>query len=188
MIKTALIVIDMVYDFAHPNGAVYYPQNGKILPKICHVIKECKKRDILIVFIQHYHRKFLFDKELHSDRRPNCIEGTGGETLMPELAYDPKQDYLVKKRRYNSFCGTDLDLILRENDISQLIIVGTKTNCCIRASVEGAYHLDYNVIVFSDCVATNDETTNHVHLTDISKYLGNVMISDDFFTKWEKKC
>ena len=181
MTKTALLVIDMVYDFAHPNGAVYYPQNGVILPKICATIKECREKNIQIFFIQHYHREFVFDKELTSGRRLNCIEGTGGEALMPELGYDPKTDYLVKKRRYNAFCGTDLDLILRENGITTLLIVGTKTNCCIRATVEGAYHLDYEAVVIEDCVATNDEVTNQVHLTDISKYLGKVLTLEQFF-------
>lgn len=181
MSKAALIVVDMVRDFAHPDGAVYYPQNRDILPRICEVIKKAREASMLIIFMQHYHRAHLFDRELISGRRLNCIEGTGGDQLMPELDCRPKEDYIVRKRRYNSFCGTDLDLILRENGVKELVFVGTKTNCCIRASVEGAYHLDYSPIVLSDCVATNDETVNRVHLNDISKYLGKVMTSGEYF-------
>jgi nicotinamidase-related amidase len=54
-------------------------------------------------------------------------------------------------------------MVLRENKIQNVIIVGTKTNCCIRATVTDAYYLDYTPIVVSDCVATNDETVNQVH-------------------------
>lgn len=181
--KTALLVVDMLFDFAHPEGRVFYPQNQEILPRICEVIDRCRKEDLTIIFMQHYHRQHLFDKELGSGRRLNCMEGTGGEALMPELGYDETKDFIVKKRRYNSFYGTDLDLILREHDIRNLLIVGTKTNCCIRATVEGAYHLDYHPIVIRECVATNDDTINEVHLTDIRKYLGSVITMDELYSK-----
>ncbi len=181
--KTALVVVDMLYDFTHPDGKVFYPKNQEILPKIREIIRFCRKKGLLIIFIQHYHRKYLYDKELLSGRRVNCIEGSGGEELMPELSYQEKTDYIVKKRRYNAFYGTDLDLILREHDIRNLLICGTKTNCCIRATVEGAYHLDYNPIVIKECVATNDDVVNEVHLTDIHKYLGRVITMDTLYDK-----
>ncbi|GMQ56656.1 cysteine hydrolase [Vallitalea sediminicola] len=181
--KAALLIVDMLYDFAHPDGKVFYPQNQEILPRIREVIDHCREKNILIIFARHYHRKYLFDKELGSGRRVNCLEGSGGENIMPELGYQEKTDYIVNKRRYNSFCGTDLDLILREHDIRNLLICGTKTNCCIRATVEGAYHLDYNPIVIKECVATNDEVVNNVHLADIEKYLGSVITMNKLYEK-----
>lgn len=181
--RTALVIVDMLYDFAHPDGKVFYPQNQEILPRIREVIDHCREKNLLIIFIQHYHRKHLFDKELKSGRRINCIEGSGGEKLMPELGYQQETDYIVKKRRYNAFLGTDLDLILREHDIRNLLICGTKTNCCIRATVEGAYHLDYHPIVIKECVATNDDIVNNVHLTDIDKYLGSVITMNELYDK-----
>lgn len=46
-----------------------------------------------------------------------------------------------------------------------------------------AFYLDYNPIVLSDCVATNSEVVNQVHLEDIRKYLGQVMTSQELFQK-----
>lgn len=186
MSKSALVVIDMLYDFAHPDGQVFYPQNQEVLPHICEVLEFCRKKDILIIFAQHYHRQYLYDKELTTGRRLNCMEGTGGEALMPELQYNPQKEYLVKKRRYSAFSGTDLDRILREHDIKNVIMCGTKTNCCIRATAEGAYHLEYLPIVIKDCVATNSEVINEVHLTDIDKYLGKVMTKIELFDAIER--
>jgi len=171
--NTALIVVDMVYDFTNENGLVFYPQNKEILPKINDVIKECRNNNALIVFMQHCYRKDKFDKNL-INMRPNCIQGTGGENI--DLSLDRKDsDYVIKKRRYSAFFGTDLDLVLRENNVKNAIIVGTKTNCCIRATVTDAYYLDYNVFVVKECVATNDPVVNEVHLSDIDKYLGKVI-------------
>ena len=115
--------------------------------------------------------------------RPNCMEGTMGIEIDPMLPVDEKKDYVIRKRRYSGFFGTDLDLVLRENHIENVVIVGTKTNCCIRATVTDAFYLDYNGIVVSDCVATNSEEVNRVHLEDIRKYLGQVVDSDTLFEK-----
>lgn len=182
MNKTALLIVDMVKDFTAPEGLVFYPQNREILPKIRKVLDKCREKDCLIVFLQHCNRKDKRDRRIESMRK-NCIEGTEGVEIDPMLPVDETRDYVIKKRRYSGFFGTDLDLVLRENHIENLIIVGTKTNCCIRATVTDAFYLDYNGIVISDCVATNSEVVNQVHLEDISKYLGTVMDTKTLFEK-----
>lgn len=185
MSNTALLIIDMVKDFTDPNGLVFYPQNREILPKIKTVLEECRKYGVLIIFLRHSYRKGKLDKNL-INMRPNCIEDTGGDEIDSMLVVDENKDYVIKKRRYSGFFGTDLDLVLRENDIKNVIITGTKTNCCIRATVTDAYYLDYNVYVVSDCVATNEEVVNQVHLSDIKKYFGRVISSEELFKLLEK--
>ena len=185
MSKTAIIVVDMVYDFTNENGLVYYPQNKEILPNIKKAIDICRENGALVIFMQHCYRRGKPDKNL-LHMRPNCIEGSGGEEIDESLTVLP-QDYVIKKRRYSAFFGTDLDLVLRENDIRRVIIVGTKTNCCIRATVTDAYYLDYDVYVIRECVATSDEIVNNVHLTDINKYFRHVIrlegLGSDYFEK-----
>ena len=159
MAKTALIIVDMVRDFTDPEGLVFYPENQKILPRIKKVLDESRKHELLIVFLQHCNRKDKVDKKAQS-MRPNCIEGTFGID--------------------SGFFGTDLDLVLRENEVENVVVVGTKTNCCIRATVTDAFYLNYNPYVIRECVATNSETVNEVHLTDIDKYLGKVIDMNTF--------
>jgi nicotinamidase-related amidase len=185
MKKSALIVVDMVADFTSPDGLVYFPENEGILPRIADVADECRKNGALIVFMRHSYRKDKPDKNLVKMRK-NCIEGSGGDELAPSLAVDEARDYVLKKRRYSAFFGTDLDLILRENGVTDVIIVGTKTNCCIRATVTDAYNLNYNVVVLSDCVATDSPVVNDVHLSDIAKYLGEVITSGELSERFER--
>ena len=185
MVKTALLIVDMVHDFTDPEGKVFYKQNREVLPNIKKVLDECRKKNILVIFFRHSYRKNKFDKNL-INMRPNCIEGTGGDEIDSMLQVDEEKDYVIKKRRYSGFFGTDLDLILRENKIENVIITGTKTNCCIRSTVTDAYYLNYNVYVVSDCVATNDEIVNQVHLTDIKKYFGEVVSTKELFELIEK--
>lgn len=180
-----MIIVDMVKDFTDPKGLVYYPQNREILPRIKQVLAVCRKHGLLIIFLRHCYRRHKFDKNL-LNMRPNCIEGTSGAEIDPALEVDPVRDYVINKRRYSGFFATDLDLVLREHQIENVIIVGTKTNCCVRATVTDAHNLDYQPVVLSDCVATDDETVNQVHLTDIKKYLGRVITSEELFALLKK--
>ena len=181
MSKSALVIVDMVRDFTDPEGLVYYPQNKEILPYIRKVLDRCREKAVLIVFMQHCNRKGKTDKKAQA-MRPNCIEGTVGVEIDPMLPVDEGKDYVIQKRRYSGFFATDLDLVLRENGVENVIIVGTKTNCCIRATVTDSYFLDYNPYVVKECVATNSEIVNEVHLTDIDKYLGDVIDMETLFT------
>ena len=118
--------------------------------------------------------------------RPNSIEGSWGDEIDDMLRVDPECDYIINKRRYSGFFGTDLDLVLREHDIKNLVIVGTKTNCCIRATVTDAFNLNYEPIVVRECVATNSQIVNEVNLQDIDKYLGSVITQEELFEKLER--
>ena len=160
MSKSALIIVDMVRDFTDPNGLVYYPQNREILPQIRKVLDKCREKGLLIVFMQHCNRKGKVDRKAQA-MRPNCIEGTFGVEIDPMLPVD-------------------------ENGVENVIIVGTKTNCCIRATVTDAFYLDYNPYVVKECVATNSEVVNEVHLTDIDKYLGDVIDMNTLFEMLEE--
>jgi len=174
MSKTALLIVDMVRDFTDPVGLVYYPQNREILPNIRRVLDRCREEGILVIFLQHRNRLGKVDNKAAA-MRPNCIEGTFGVEIDPLLPVDEEKDYVIPKRRYSGFFGTDLDLVLRENQVKNLIITGTKTNCCIRATVTDAFYLDYESYVIKECVTTNSEAVNRVHLEDIDKYLGHVI-------------
>lgn len=177
MNNTALLVVDMVRDFTDPDGLVFYSQNKEILPEIRQVVDRCREHDVMIVYLQHCNRKDKRDNRAKK-MRPNCIEGTWGIDIDPMLEVKP-EDYVIQKRRYSGFFGTDLDLVLRENDIKNVIVVGTKTNCCIRATITDAFYYDYEGYVVRDCVATNSEVVNEVHLGDIDKYLGSVITSEE---------
>lgn len=184
MSKTALIIVDMVRDFTDPDGLVYYPQNREILPKIREVMEKCREKEVLIVFMQHRNRRGKLDRKAQT-MRPNCMEGTFGVEIDPMLPVDEEKDYVIQKRRYSGFFATDLDLVLRENGVKNVIVVGTKTNCCIRATVTDAFYLDYNPYVVRECVATNSEIVNEVHLADIDKYLGDVIDMNTLFAMLE---
>jgi nicotinamidase-related amidase len=174
MIKKALLVIDMLNDFCSPDGKAYHESYNKIIPDINEVIDSARKNDCLVIFVRHSYRKDKYDKNLENFK-PICVEGTDGDKIIDNLNFCEKNDYVVFKRRYSAFFSTDLDLILRENNIKDLLITGIKTNNCIRATVHDSYYLDYNTFVIRECTASKNESSHEINLEDIDKYFGKVL-------------
>jgi nicotinamidase-related amidase len=150
-IRTAVIVIDVVRDFTDPAGKVHHAAAADIVPRI--------------------------DWEL-DNVRAHCEDGTFGVELAPPLAPHP-DDYVFTKRRYSAFVGTDLDLILRDNRIETVVLAGTKTNVCIRATAQDAFEHNYRVLVPRDLVSTDKPHLHEANLEDIGKYMGRVTTADE---------
>jgi nicotinamidase-related amidase len=108
------------------------------------------------------------------------LEGSVQTQIMPDIQPLPGEHVVVKKR-YSSFHGTDLDLLLRCLQVNALGVVGVNTNNCVMATtIDGTNH-DYAMIVLSDCVASS--YGRHLHETAlelIENTYGWVMTSETF--------
>lgn len=173
MHRYAVLVIDVVKDFTDPSGKVPHPQAARIVPHIADFVDAARTRGARVIWVIDQHRVGKPDWELEYVRE-HCLEGTPGVELAPPLAPQP-EDYVLNKRRYSAFFGTDLDLILRDNRIDTLFLAGTKTNVCIRATAQDAFQNNYRVIVPRECVSTDKEHLHAANLEDIDKYMGRVV-------------
>ena len=84
-----------------------------------------------------------------TNRRGGITAGTDGAKLHDSLEVEPT-DVLLTKPRYGSFTGTDLDLILRTNNIEAVIVGGIATNVCVDTTAREANQRDYKVFFLSD--------------------------------------
>lgn len=56
----------------------------------------------------------------------------------------------------NGLCGfqsTNLDFILRQNNIKNILLSGFLTNCCVESTMRSAYEKGYKVYTLKDCCA-----------------------------------
>jgi len=124
------------------------------------------------------HRRDEIDFGIELKKEPkHCIEGSGGEEIVDELT--PKEkEYIIVKRRYSAFFGTDLEILLKGLRADTLIITGVATNVCVRATIQDAKQRDYHVFVPSECVAATTRSANDSNLKDINKFYGDVLPLD----------
>ena len=87
-------------------------------------------------------------------------EGSASTQLDSRLDVRP-DDPVVVKRRTSAFAATDLDLVLRANQVARLAFCGVATSAMIAASLYDASDRDYAVTVLSDACADADDDVHH---------------------------
>ena len=100
--------------------------------------------------------------------------------IIDEIKPD-KSDIVIDKSTSDSFHGTNLDLILRNNDISRLIVVGSVTTCCVSSTTRSAFDLGYLPTVLSDASIATSERFHEAELTILKTYYANVLTCNEFF-------
>jgi nicotinamidase-related amidase len=110
---------------------------------------------IPVIFIQEIHRADLVDfgRELDGDEDIHCLDGDPRtEVAKEEMGFSPG-DYLVPKRRYSAFFGTDFEILLRGLRVDTLLLCGGLTDVCVHYTFVDGHQSDYFCRVIEDCVA-----------------------------------
>lgn len=176
--RHAVMVIDMVRDFTDmEHGLVPNEPASRMVGTVHEFVEQARDTGALIIWVIDSHRPGKPDWELENVRF-HCQGGTIGVELALPLQ-PQEQDYVITKRRYSAFMGTDLDLILRDNRIDTLVLTGTKTNVCIRATAQDGFSRNYAILVPRECVATDKPHLHEANLEDINSYMGRVLPVDE---------
>jgi nicotinamidase/pyrazinamidase len=165
----ALVVVDMIHDFADPTGALYC---GASMPPVIDVIT----RELARARSGKEPVVYLTDDHLPDDAEfkmfpPHAIHGTQGARIIPQLA-PATGEVVIPKRRYSGFFGTDLDITLREKGVDTLRLVGDCTNICVLYTAADARNLGYAVEVVRDGVTSFDLEAHEHALSELEKTLG----------------
>ena len=157
--RPALIVIDIqastFIDDSDERSIPNMPGYRERMSLARQLVDKAHERRIPVIFIQEAHRPDLIDfgRELDGDETVHCLEGDAGT----ELAFDQMDvqpgDYRIKKRRYSSFFGTDLEILLKGLKADTLLMCGGLTDVCVHYTFVDGHQSDYFCRVIEDCVA-----------------------------------
>jgi len=123
-----------------------------------------------------------------TNRKGGISAGSDGAKLHDSLEVEPS-DVLLSKPRYGSFTGTDLDLILRTNNIEAVIIGGIATNVCCDTTAREANQRDYKVFFLSDGTGNHGmqglsaEVIKDATLAAVRLAFGQVLTVDETIAK-----
>lgn len=171
--RTALLMVDVLNGFFHPEGAMYYPEAPAVLPEIRRLLDQARSTGSLVVHIADRHRPGIVDAEF--DVIPEHLPRGGFDAEFVEGFSPHDGEPIVEKRRYSSFFATDLALVLHEHDIEVIMIVGCKTNVCIRATATDGFANGFAVVVPREATNSNRAHLEAASIEDIERYVGKVM-------------
>lgn len=169
MEKPALIVADMLRDFIDPEGALYVGEAGlQIVPFVSQKIAEMREQGAVIIFLCDAH-----DPDDREFKRfpPHCVRHTWGAEIIPQLAMQPG-DYRVEKTRFSGLYNTNLEDILKQEQVTAVHLVGACTSICIMETASDLLDRDYAVTVYRQGVADLNPQDHEWALKRMAKILG----------------
>jgi nicotinamidase-related amidase len=81
--------------------------------------------------------------------------------IVPELL-PGASDFIITKKQWGAFYGTELDLQLRRRKIDTIVLCGISTNIGVESTARFAYEYGYNQIFAEDAMSSQSEE-EHIH-------------------------
>ncbi len=155
--RMALINIDMQVAFVE-GTPLSAPDGLDLVPIVNKLAAACREAGVMVIHTRHVTRPDgsnlgTMGEFFESVRDGYIMDGRATSEMHPGIDIGPN-DIILKKPRYGSFTGTDLDLVLRSNGIDTVIISGICTNICCETTAREAGMRDYHVFFMEDGTET----------------------------------
>lgn len=172
--QPVLIVVDIQGgESADPeNSAIpFMPGYQERMDRAPALVARARQCGVPVIFFQEAHRSNLIDfgRELDGAEGIHLLEGADGTEISPDLGVLP-DDYVIRKRRYSCFFGTELEILLKGLRAETLFLIGGHTDVCVHYTFVDAHQHDYFCRVVEDVVA-GSSTEAHEAALNAMEYL-----------------
>lgn len=192
--RTALLLIDPFNDFLSENGKLWpfvkeTVVDGNIVEHLKSLVNGARKYNIKVVYVPHRHTQkgdylnWKFFSPSHNGTKNLTVfeKGSWGAEFHPDL--QPKEGDLIAQNHWTAsgFANTDLDFLLKINDIDHVIIAGMRANTCVDSSARYAVELGYHVTLIKDGIgAFNWEEVRATVETNFPNYGHSLLTTNEF--------
>lgn len=152
MSDTAVLVVDMLNAYQHPDADVLIPNVAEIIEPLADVVRRARTRDdVDLVYVNDNYGDFTAD---FSDIVHAALDGARPDLVRPIVPAEGSRT--VTKVRHSVFYSTPLAYLLGRLGTERLILTGQVTEQCILYSALDAYVRHIPVVVPRDAVAHID--------------------------------
>jgi nicotinamidase-related amidase len=200
--KLALLIIDVqnyitmekyggVWTSGDRKAYYYHRCNGIVVPNLKRIIQYFRKNRVRVVYtriasldknlsdVPGISRKVLARELFDVDGNMYHLRADEQASMIDERIGPRGEDIVITKTASGTFCSSTIDLILRNNGISRLIIGGGLTDACVSSSAREAYDRGYLCTVVEDACITSSEEDHHAALRSLSKFYTWVTTTND---------
>jgi nicotinamidase-related amidase len=160
--KTALLVMDL------QNGIVSrFAENTEILQPFQRAVEAARQNHIPVIFVRVGFSEG-YPEVSPTNKIFSAISKAGGMTLMDSStqiheSVQPKpNEPIIIKYRISAFAGSNLEVILRAQQIDTLVVCGISTSGVVLSTVREAADKDYSITVLSDACLDADPEVHRV--------------------------
>jgi nicotinamidase-related amidase len=159
--NVGLLLIDVINDLGFDDGEKLLRQALPAAKKIAALKRRAKDAGVPVIYVNDNFGKWQSDFKKILE---HCIEGNTRGRPLAELLRPEDDDYFVLKPKHSGFYSTTLDILLEYLGVKTLILTGLTGDICVLFTAHDAYMRDFNLVIPSDCVASNDPRDNEYTL------------------------
>jgi maleamate amidohydrolase len=195
--RPAVLVIDVSYNFCGDRPEPIL-ESIKRWPNSCgerawagvaairKLLDTARTKGLPIIYTTNAYRPDRWDLGIFRTKNARFREwssGTGstnldGDAIVAEIAPGP-QDILVLKQMPSAFHGTRLLSYLTFLGCDSVIVTGTTTSGCVRASVIEAFSYNFRVIVAEEGCFDRSQASHAINLCDMNAKYADVISTDE---------
>lgn len=160
--RAALLVIEMQNVFLKELGIISDLQ----MSNIQHIISAADEVGTQVIFVRHND---------NSEISKPMVDWWGGDKIEKNSegwqmidGFNIAGRTVIDKNQYSAFFKTNLDKILKANNIEDVIIAGVMANCCCETTARDAFMHGYRVFFINDATATFNEELHLATLKNLS--------------------
>lgn len=152
MSTTAILVIDMMNTYRHPDAEKLMPHVEPVVEQLSELVTAAHERDDMeLIYVNDNYGDFSAE---FSDIVRAALEGERPDLVKPIV---PQQGLRVMtKVRHSAFYATSLAYLLNQLKPERLVLTGQVTEQCVLYTALDAYVRHFPVVVPRDAVAHID--------------------------------
>ncbi len=174
--RPALLVVDMYTAFVDPAYPFSSPDAPKAVAAIKEVLAQARASGMPVLYSRAKRARNAAERgrwKSTGSLQP-IMANPQAYQIVPELAPLPTETVVVKTAP-SAFHGTNLLSHLVFHGVDTVIVTGTVTSGCVRATVVDAFSYGLLVVVPQECVYDRGRTSHKVALFDIYTRYGDVL-------------
>jgi nicotinamidase-related amidase len=181
--RTAVLSMDLHAGIV----AIYTPGDAGYLDRVSGVLHAARNRGLRVMHVKVGFRpgfpevseKNALMNAIRSDpQRQQLFQGPAAE--IHAAAAPAGEEVVITKHRVSAFSGTDLEMILRAQEIDTLVLLGIATSGVVLSTAVEAFDKDFQVVVIGDCCADLEPELHQALVEKLFPKRGKVISSADF--------
>jgi nicotinamidase-related amidase len=194
--KTALLFIDPYNDFLSEGGKVWprvkdVAESNNLLNNLRSIVKAVRQAGIQIFIVPHkrweptdyQYWKFPNPTQISIMERHSFAKDSWGGEWHPD--FTPQEGDIIAKEHWaqSGFANTDLDMLLKQRDITHAIAIGLLANTCVESTARFAMELGYHVTLVKDATAAfTSEMMHAAHVLNGPTYAHALLTTHELIT------
>jgi nicotinamidase-related amidase len=163
-----LVLIDVINGFDFEGAGPLARAAKRVAPRIEALARRAREQNVPVIYVNDNFGRWRSDfrATVRECTRPAHLGHAVTERLRPS-----ESDYFVLKPQHSGFYSTPLDLLLHHLHVHTVVLTGFAANLCVLFTANDAHMRGYNLVVPSDCTASNTASLTRSALVHVAEAL-----------------